>query len=449
MRGLALLTAWLALAPPGVGLAAEFEDAPSEPCTVGLPPAQCADDDFRIDEPVPSDGLMRHYLVVSRFGRFEAYGQAGVEARLREVAALARLQKTNDVSVVADAVGDRVTGGAKTLAGVATHPLDTVTGIPRGIAHLFQGYAAQARELGEQAGSVNGPRADGTAAGGTAGVVADARRYAARYLGVSTSERSWYRRLGVDPYTDNELLRRAVHRYARVDATAKFGLKFAPLPGLPYAGEAQRALDAIYGEDPAVLRARRRTTLAGYGLSPAEIRRFDNTLALNPTRQERLVAAAAALAGVAGRGELFRHAMALESDHEAEAFVRSAALLAEVHAREPLAAVLPGVRLPAARTVAGQVVVAGAFDAVAWTEEVERFEQATHAAVGDGPGNALWLRRAPSPRAAAELAARGWTVRVLEPGPAAAPRSATGGPAAGQPGRVAGRARSSQPSSSA
>ncbi|MEI8298355.1 MAG: hypothetical protein WCH32_10050 [Pseudomonadota bacterium] len=424
MRRTTGLASLVALCVAAVAGAADFEAVPMEPPAASLSPAQCAGEAFHVEDPVVSDGLMRHYLVISRYGAFEGYGRPGLTARLREVAALEELQKTSGVGVVADAVGESVTGSARTLVEVATHPIDTVTGIPRGIGHLFQGFAADARELGDTAASLNEKPPDGAAkAGSNNGVsVSDARRYAARYFGVTASERRWFQRLGVDPYTDNELLRRAVHRYAKIDATTKFGLKFAPIPGLPYAGEARRAMDAIYSEPPAVLRARRRTVLAGYGLTADEIKRFDNALLLNPTRQQLLESAAESMPGVAGRGELFRHATTLLSEHEVMVFIRSAVLLAEVHAREPLASILPGLRLPAARTAAGQVVVAGAFDALYWTAVVEEAERAMRAALGSAEAPIqVWVSGDVSARAETELAARGWQVRALPAATAAMP----------------------------
>jgi hypothetical protein len=234
---------------------------------------------------------------------------------------------------------------------------------------------------------------------------------------VTAGEREWYRKLGVDPYTDNEPLRRAVHRLARVSATTRFGLKFVALPGLPYAGELGRALDAIYNEDPAVLRARRRTELAGYGLTPAEVHRFENSLLLTPTRQARLDAAAAALAGVDGRGTLFRHALGLVSEHEAEVYVRSVAALAALHAREPFASILGDLRMPAARRADGGVVLCAAFDAVAWTEEVASYDATVRATLpAESIRRELWLAAEPTPRAATKLAASGWVVRILPDG---------------------------------
>src|SRR5207253_665232 len=88
-----------------------------------------------------------------------------------------------------------------------------------------------------------------------------------------------------------------------------------------------RATDAIYHEDPATLRARARKTLAGYGLNPAEIDGWQNSLILSPTRQVLLLAAAEALNGVDGRGEIFRHALGLTAEVEAQVYLQSVALL--------------------------------------------------------------------------------------------------------------------------
>ena len=95
-----------------------------------------------------------------------------------------------------------------------------------------------------------------------------AKSAADRYLGLTAAERRWYAKLGVDPYTDNDVLHNAVKRLAKVDAAATFGMRFAPV-GIP--GEVNRALDAIYSEDPAVLRKRRHEELAADGLTETEV----------------------------------------------------------------------------------------------------------------------------------------------------------------------------------
>src|SRR6202042_3442961 len=142
---------------------------------------------------------------------------------------------------------------------------------------------------------------------------AAATRYAEQYLGVTRAERGWYQKLGGDPYTDNPVLHAAVHSAAKFEAAGSFGVMFAGALAIPGIGITEPVVDAIYTEDPAVIRARSRKTLAGYGLSATEIERWLNARVLSPTRQVLLLSVAEALTGVAGRVELFRHSLDLST----------------------------------------------------------------------------------------------------------------------------------------
>ena len=386
----------------------DFEIPPEEPAAASLTAELATGTDFHVSEPVLSDGLMHHYVLVSRFGDFPAYGRTALAIRVREVVALNRIAKTTDVDVIAKTVTSRVRGDAKTIAQAAGNPVKTVVGIPKGVSHLFNGYKAQANELSQKAQQHGGP---GEPSHVARDAKADATRYADRYLGVSAAERRYYQQFGVDPYTNNEVLRKAVHHLAKIDAAVNLGMHFVGIPGVPYLGDVKRAMDAIYSEDPAVLRARQRATLAGYGLNPEEIKRFENTLVLSPTRQSLLAEYAKSLDGVAGRDELFRHAMSLKSESEAEVFLQSMGLLVRLHARRPLSRILSGLRLPTAQFADGGIVVPGAFDAVYWTEDVAEDEAALHALLPASAGKVeLWVSGSVSPRASSELSARGWEV---------------------------------------
>jgi len=408
MRTQWILPAGVALFATCMAMAADFETPPQESAAASLLPDEIAGANFHIDEPVLGDGLMRHYVVDSRYGRFAAYGHEALRVRLREIAALDKLTKITDVDAVVRAVGGGVQTQVQSAFEVAAHPIGTVAGIPKGVEHLFQGFTAQARSL-TQLPAVDGSTPSASAVGGK--VRAGARQYADRYLGVSAAERHWYEKLGVDPYNDNIVLRRAVTHLAKVDAAVSLGMKFGGVPGLPYAADLRRTLDAIYHEDPAVLRERRRQVLASYGLEPAEIERFSNTLLLSPTRQQLLEEIARSLDHVAGRAELFRHAMSLTSEEEVQVFLQSASLLTRLNPSAPISRLLPGLRLPAAQLADGQVIVVGAFDSVYWTEDVTGFEGELRAALPPGvAGRALALSGSISDRARAELAMLGWTL---------------------------------------
>ena len=416
--GAALASTGLALVLASGAWGAEvFETPADEPPSASLSAAQVSGPDFHVEAPVHSDGLMRRYVIDSRFGSFPAYGLDALNIRLREIAALTTLANTSEGQVVLESVMRGLRGEAKAVVRVASHPVGTIIEIPTGIGHLLGGYRAQAEEVTTEVTrtvasshtSSAGKPTKGTLARAEASATQAARSGAERYLGLTDAERRWYGKLGVDPYTDNVVLRRAVARLAKVDAAASLGMRFAPV-GIPFAGEVQRALDAIDREDPAVLRKRRREALLRVGLSAEEVERFEHTPHLSPTRQTLLADALQTLDGVGGRAELVRHAMGVQSEEETEVFLNSVLLLLRFHAHQPVEGILTGVRIPAAQLAGGRIAVFGAFDAVEWTEDVAGYERSLREALPHTGAREVWSSGTVSSRARAALEERGWRV---------------------------------------
>jgi hypothetical protein len=411
MRIMILMAAITSLAGVTAGGAtgADFEVPADEAPDASLAPAQVSGKNFNIRNPVHSDGLMHRYVVESHFGEFEAYGRDELGVRLREIAALSQIAEISDSEAALKAVTRGINEDAKAVVSVATNPVGTVLGIPRGIGHLLGGYRARAGEITSKNHKTKSTDAEGADEPAANHPKESAASYVDRYMGLSEAERRWYAKLDIDPYTRNEVLRRAVQRLAKVDSKVTFGMKF--VPGVPYAGEAKRALDAIYKEAPAALREKRHKDLASFGLTPAEVERFENTMLLDPTRQTALVDAMKTLEGVSGREELLRTAMSVTSEWEVEVFLRSAGQLLRMHARRPITRILAGLRLPCAQFADRRVAVFGAFDAVQWTAEVAGYEGAIIGALpADIPAREVWLSGAISPRARAALEQRGWEV---------------------------------------
>jgi hypothetical protein len=454
----ALLLAGLALSSASrISAAEDFERPADQPPSASLSGAQVSGPNFHVEDPVHSDGLMHRYVIDSHFGVFNAYGIDALNTRLREVAALTTLEKTSDGQVVVESVVRGLREQTRSMVRVATHPVGTVLGIPTGVAHLLGGYRAEAQEVTAGIGHALTPggasqsknssgyslQRVGTEAGHAA------QDQAEHYAGLPDAERRWYAKLGVDPYTDNIVLRRAVTRMARIDAAASFGMRFAPV-GIPFSGEVERALNTIDHENPAVLRKRRREALLRAGLTSEEVTRFEHTPLLTPTRQTVLVNALGSLDGVGGRVELLRHAMTVQSEDETEVFLQSTLLLLRYHAHHPIKRILAGVRIPAAALPDGRVAVFGAFDAVEWTQEVAGYEHDLRQALPPGPGREIWITGSVSPRARAALEGHGWVVHASA---AAARRTAAARSAATESERflaaatICGRASSGRPQS--
>jgi hypothetical protein len=107
-------------------------------------------------------------------------------------------------------------------------------------------------------------------------------------------------------------------------------------------------------------------------------------------------------------------------------FIESTRMLARLHAQQPVARILAGLRLPTAETRDGRTVVLGAFDAVYWTEEVAGYETALRGALPPAAQKLeVWLSGSISPMARDQLTSHGWVVHdhaleALAP-PASAP----------------------------
>ncbi|HYB33157.1 MAG TPA: hypothetical protein VED45_06985 [Steroidobacteraceae bacterium] len=404
--------------PAAAAGAADFDTVPDRPPAQLLPATLVSGESFHVVDPVHGDGLMNRFVLESRYGRFDAYGRVALAKRVGEVKALDELARTSQIEIVAGGVEHGIESQVKTAVAVVTHPVSTVTGIPKGIAHLFNGYTAEGQEALTSAHGIAGSAESGSYSARTEVQKGEeaAKQYAARYLGVTKAERGWYRRLGVDPYTDNTVLRDAIRKAAKTEAVGSFGAKFLDLPAIPGIAITQRAVDAIYNEDPAALRVRLRKTLAGYGLSAGEIEGWLNAPVISPTRQVLLLSAAEELKGVAGRAELFRHSLDLTSDAEAQVYLLSAGLLVKAHGANPLKDMIPGVRLPAGEHSDGSLVVCGAFEAVYWTEEVARLEEQLQRSLPPQPpdaGRELWLAGTLSEQARSALKDRGWTLHEI------------------------------------
>jgi hypothetical protein len=399
-----------------------FETVPDQSPAQLLPASLAAGADFHVVDPVHGDGLMYPYVVDSRFGKFDAYGRVALQLRVREIEALTELARTSNIQIVAGGLEQGLESEVKTAFGVVRNPIGTVTGIPKGIAHLFHGYTAQGQEILADTGrALNSSGSAGSTRNDMKKGEDAAKRYAERYLGVTAAERRWYRRLGVSPYTDNTVLRDAVRTAAKTEAVGSFGAKFAGIPAIPGIDLTQRAVEAIYNEDPAAVRARTRKTLAGYGLGSSEIETWLNAPLLNPARQVVLLTVAEQLDGVVGRAELFRHSLGLTSNAEVQVYLLSAGLLVAAHRSHPLASIAPSVRLPSAQLPDGRLVVCGAFEAVYWTEGVARAEEQLRSALPAGTraaGRELWLPGTISDRARSELHDRDWELREVAETPA-------------------------------
>lgn len=416
--GTVLLWVCLPIAPL---TAAEYEKAGEVESSDYLPSESLTGPGWNVAKVAVNDGAFNNYSVESRFGTFEARGRTMVTIRGREVEALEELDKTSKSEVFMNAARDSATSSVKSVVDFASHPVDTLTSTPSAVGRWFKKTKYQVTEGYVDAKGAVAKDADGEeeAAEGsgesssTDKVEQVARTEAKSYLGLTAAERRWYAELGVDPYTDNQVLRKVIKSYSQIEGITKFGMRFVGIPSIPGAREVGKVMNLVWETDPWELKLMNRKILLAAGISEEVARAFEDSPHLSLTQQTGIAQAVEALEGVKGRHYLVEDALGVESHGEGSEVLQSNLLLVRHHRHSrPLAEVLPGVRAPVARSQDGRLLTVTMADAPFWTEEVAKGVHSFAKMYEDDPAETreLWVVGEASERFRSEVTALGWQI---------------------------------------
>jgi len=175
------------------------------------------------------------------------------------------------------------------------------------------------------------------------------------------------------------------------------------VPGGQIVKSTSMVSDWVYERPPGDLKVWIDKTLRAMGLDSATVDLFLRSQAFNLTAQTALVLALEKMAGVEGRPEVIETAVTAENADQARFLATGLTMLANEHARDPLAAIIEG--RPVGMTRAGRAVATMPLDYVCWTPQVaafcERDDLRPHRP-------RLVLAGRLSERARAEVRARGW-----------------------------------------
>jgi hypothetical protein len=398
--------------------AAEFESPPTLRAADILEPALFAGPHFTVDPIVRNGGYINHFVIHSDYGDFEAHGRTMLGIRLKEVAALARIQDISKTDVFIRAAKDAtvgvVTEPVKAARGIVHDPIGTVTRLPRGIGLLFSSYAAQGKEAAESVSDAATNIGKPKNGDDVVNDLGDTGRSAVKsVLSVSSAERRWARQLGTDPYSTNAILRKAIEDIAWFDRIGSLAPGLAGVPSIPGASHLVRAHEIAW-EDPRDIRAKNKERLLKMGIPAATIEEFIEKSALTPTHQLELLESMDRLAGIAGREALIEQAIDKKSEAEIWFHLDSARLLTTIHTAGPgVAEILVGPKLTLALSTDNRLIAALGLDHLVWTEDIERIARQYTELLAAHPGRMaeLWLTGTVSKRAREELAAIGWQVR--------------------------------------
>ena len=431
--------------------AAEFEPEVSlRSAAENLPAALLNGPDYKVRDEVVARGYIHYYVIESRFGEFLAAGDDEVGERIREINAIAELRRLSKSEIITDSATDAAKRGYVAAKQVIDKPMETARGIPLGLARLFKRSKRQAEDaydkVSEWYQSDDGDDASAQTGDGRAqekGItqekirkVADlgideSQDYLKGSLGFNRERRRLARRLGVDPYTRNAVLREELASMAWVATAGSFAANLI-LPDVPApVGLLKDTQELVWNTKAIDLRLRNEAAVRRMGTNDDTLEAFFGNQRYTLSDQTRVVQAAERLHDVINRAELLHSAAQAQSREEARFYVRSAELLALYHEqRAPLEQLFEEEHGPiAARDEDGRLIVALPLDYLNWsrsTHDIASLMQGSLKRHALSTVPEVWIRGTVTERARQEIFRLGWTTheRAFE-------HLAPGGPNAG------------------
>jgi hypothetical protein len=380
-----------------VAFAAQIE-SPAVASASAILGGQVRGSNYQIDNAVRSDGFLQIFEFNTTYGCYQVQGREMLKVRLRELAAVAVLERMDKSQAYVDAAAKAAKKPVDLAVGLVTNPVGTVQQSMSGVGALFSRVGSGAANMGKDRDNV-----------------------AESLVGVSSAKRQIAFKLGVDPYTDFKPLADALNDMARVTALGDLTVSgvFMAISGgagmvVSYSKTTQEVGQMVLDKTPSELRDANRIKLSAMGVPGPVISTFLDNAFYTPMDQAVIVAALAKMNGVANR-ELFVRRASQAPSRDLAFFTRTRAeMLAEQHSRvEPFASFVDVRGIPLNQTRSGKVVVVVALDELAWTKEVSDFAAVIDQDIKQRKlGNSAEVRISgtATPMAKEGLRERGWKI---------------------------------------
>jgi hypothetical protein len=324
-----------------------------------VPPALLAGPHYRVAPTVRTFTFMNQYSVSSDYGAFAAPSDARLRRLVREIAAIAELQKIHQSDAFAKATVEAGKGVIQGAQQLIENPVATIGAVPEAVFSIF-GRVSEAAKRGGRSKYEDG--------------------VAQNLLAVSSFKREYAQKLDIDVYSTNEVLQKELNSVAWASAAGNLTLGAASMvtgaaalqvaSGLRSLDQAKNIVNALPATE---LSRRNREALRQMRVPDQVADRFLQNPLLSPRHQTVIVEAMKTLRGIPGRTAFIQYAARADSEDAAVLFQEMAELLAAYHQ-----SVMPIQRLdiylnvPVAYTGKGSAVILLPIDRLLWTERTSR-----------------------------------------------------------------------------
>lgn len=413
LRAAARLTAFLVLVLSVFPARAEtrFESAPVLPGAELAPAALLRGPLHTVAEPVTVKGYLGQFTIESRFGKFSVDGERMLAVRVHELSAIEALQHVQEGQAFQDALLKSASASAQFVQSAVTDPAQTVENVAQGLGSVLGRIGFLARsgvdDVVADATNPGAATAPAPAAGAPSGFNGDP-------FGYNKARREWARKLDIDPYTSNPVLKPLLDKAAAATFAGTFAVDAAlgavsrPVNIAVQMDTSVR--DDVWNKPPLDLARSNQTTLLGMGVGDSAVRAFQENTWFTPSLQTALVAALARLGAVPGTEAVVRVAAQVQGESRARFLLESVQMLGRYQQAEgPFVGLRMRNMVPIGVGRGRTLVTAVAIDYAYWNKEAAEF--ARHEATS-ADRRVLLIAGNASEMARRELTRSGFSVRT-------------------------------------
>lgn len=373
-----------------------------------VPPSSTADqvlgsiakgENYVVESPVRSDGLLQIFTIRTDAGRFTVHGRQLLDRRLRELKALAALDRLNSTEVFTQSAVKSAASPIKFGLDLLSNPFGTVDQTVSGVSNAFDKIGAGVSNAG-----------------------VDPDGLAASAIGVGSAKRQLAAELSVDPYTDFPPLAKKLNDVATTVALGVLGPKAAySLIGggagmaISYSGTAEDVRNLVRDKTPSQLYQRNAEILSSMGTPNVAVHAFLDNPFYTLTDQTRIVEALQQLKTIENRSVFVERAAGADSRDLAFFLVRRVEMIAD-HQRASggqLVKFISAGGLPVNIASDGNALVIAPIDLLSWSATpLQALAAITSSLRSDGYGKSveLIISGKVTPRALDALKSMGWKV---------------------------------------
>lgn len=358
---------------------------------------------FKVDDEVPTDGLMGHFTLRSELGTFVVVGKELLRIRIAELPAIQQLDNMSKSQVFLEALARATAKPIESAVSMIANPVQTVQNLPAGVSRLFNRIELGARKITQ--GASDPSKSDTQRAEAAMSRVGSATITA---LGFEQGRRQLAKSLGVDPYTTNPVLAEKLTDIAWVAFSGRLTVNAMVTAFVPVSiaiSGTSFTHDLVYDTPAADLIVMNQQKMLAMGASDAQAQALLNNRWYSLSVLTSLVTELERLPRVTGRPEVIVLAATALNEEEARFFAASVQLLARLNETErPLGKVV-GRGTVFGVASGGAVIVPAPVDYVSWTERIGRFAERSDLKAAK---RSVWLTGKVSPLAERGFQGLGW-----------------------------------------